>query len=419
MLLRGLCDACVDAANRAGHFDGGIVALQSTERGKADLLNAQHGAFTLIERGVEAGRVVERAQRIEAITRALRVDSDWAEICTVAASPDVRVVLSNVTEAGFREQPFHRRLTALLYERFRRLGSTAPRLFVIPTELVERNGDVLAKHVAAVAETHRDAEFFVRWIGSHVRFYSSLVDRIVTGTPSLQERVELESKLGYRDELITLCEPYRLWAIEGDPDELRAAFPIDGPATGVVFTSSIAPLCERKIRLLNGTHTALAPLALLAGVETVRNAMEHELLGPFIKYLLLREIVPATMLAKEEATAFAHDVIERFRNPWLQHSWRAIANGQAHKFRERVVPSIVGYAARFGRAPRALLFSLTAHLLFTDPTGSVAHALAQEDRWGASLAAIPGLTEGVTRARTVLVRFGWAAALATLTLHHE
>lgn len=418
MLLRGLCDACVDAANRARRFDGRIVALQSTQHGNADTLNAQHGAFTLVERGLEAGRFVQRMQRIEAITRALHVDADWVEVCAVASSSSLRVILSNVTEAGFRDARFHTRLTALLYERFCRLGDAAPRLFVIPTELVDRNGDVLAQHVAAVAESCRDAGRFVRWICERVRFCSSLVDRIVTGTPNPDERAEFESRLGYRDGLITLCEPYRFWAIECDPAELHGAFPIDRPGSGVVFAPSIAPLRERKIRLLNGAHTALAPIALLAGVETVREAMEHELLRPFLEHLLLREIVPTTNLPEEAATAYAYDLIERFCNPWLHHSWRVIANNQALKFSERVVPSIVGYVARFGRAPRALLVSLVAHLQFLDPEVDVPQALAQADRWGTSLAEIPEMNKEVARVRNLFVRDGWAAALATVGFEH-
>jgi tagaturonate reductase len=419
MLLRALCAASVDAANRRGQFDGGIVALQSTQAGNADALNAQRGAFTLVERGLENGRAIERMQRIKAITRALRIGADWADACAVAASPDLRVIISNVTEAGFREERFRTHLTALLYERFRRLGSASPSLFIIPTELVDRNGDVLAQHVVGVAEACRDAGRFLQWIVGHVRFCSSLVDRIVTGPPAVQERAALESRLGYRDELITVCEPYRLWAIECDPIELRGVFPIDDSGSGVVFASCITALRERKLRLLNGAHTALAPLAVLAGVETVRDAAEHELLGPYLEYLLLREIVPSTSVSEKEATSFALGVIERFRNPWLHHAWRVIANGQALKFRERVVPSIVGYAARFGRAPPALLVSLAAHLRFLDPDVDIAQALAQQSRWGANLAVIAGLTEEVREVCNLMVRNGWRAALERLDLHQR
>src|SRR5262249_27286090 len=157
---------------------------------------------------------------------------------------------------------------------------------------------------------------------------SSLVDRIVTGAPNAQERADYEFRIGHRDELITLCEPYRLWAIEGDPAELRGAFPIDAVDSGVLFAPSIAPLRERKIRLLNGAHTALAPMALLAGLETVSEAAEHELLGRFLEHLLIREIVPSTTLSPNDATAFARAVLERLRNPWLHHAWRTIAQDQ-------------------------------------------------------------------------------------------
>jgi hypothetical protein len=95
----------------------------------------------------------------------------------------------------------------------------------------------------------------------------------------------------YRDALLTVAEPYALWAIEADPAELRAAFPIESAT--VVVEPDITFYRERKLRLLNALHTATTPLALLAGVRIVRDASAHPLLGPFQKRLLFEEIIPA------------------------------------------------------------------------------------------------------------------------------
>jgi tagaturonate reductase len=159
--------------------------------------------------------------------------------------------------------------------------------------------------------------------------------------------------------LLTVAEPYALWAIEADPAELRGAFPIE--STPVVFARDIAFYRERKLRLLNAVHTATAPLALLAGVRTVRDATAHPRLGPFMKRLLFEEIIPATDLSGVEARAFAHAVLERFANPWLEHEWRIIATNQEDKFRIRVVPLIV---RRPAPAP-GLALAAAAHLTFT------------------------------------------------------
>jgi len=174
-----------------------------------------------------------------------------------------------------------------------------------------------------------------------VRFCSSLVDRIVTAPPPDQheglERSSLPRRAAYRGE------PYSLWAIEADPAELRAVFPIE--SASVLFAPDISFYRERKLRLLNAVHTATAPLALLAGVRTVRDASAHPRLGPFMKRLLFEEIIPATDLPADDARAFADQVLERFANPWLDHEWRIIATNQEEKFRIRVVPLIVRRAA--------------------------------------------------------------------------
>lgn len=367
MLLRALPAAFVDAANRAGARAGRIVVVQSTTSGVAATINAQDGLFTLLERGIEDGASVERARLVGSLSRALLADADWSALLDVAASPDLRVIVSNVTEAGFRPDGFPVRLTALLHDRFARLGATAPPLAVIPTELVDDNGARLAAMVDAVAGRDEATVAFRAWLGEHVRFCSSLVDRITTGAPAADERPALERRLGYRDALLTVTEPYALWAVEGEPELLRRALPIDEANPGAVFARSIGLYRQRKIRLLNGAHTALAPLAILAGVATVRDAVEHPLLGALLDRILFDEIIPATDVPVAEATAFARSVIDRFRNPGLDHPWRTIATNQTAKLRLRVAPSIVEYASRQGRAPDGLALGLAAHLRYLRP----------------------------------------------------
>src|SRR2546430_6062303 len=317
MLLRAVCAAAVDAANAAGAFGGRIVVVQSTPQGHAAALNAQDGLFTLVERGLEHGAPVERTRLVGSISRALVADTQWEVVHELVARPDLRVIVSNVTEAGFRlDAGFPARLTDLLHTRFARLPD-GPDLFVVPTELVDDNGLRLAAMVDQLAPGRERTPEFRDWLGRRVRFCSSLVDRITTGTPARDVHAALERHVGYRDALLTVTEPHAVLAIEGDPPELRAAFAID--ASSVIFAPDIGFFRERKLRLLNGAHTATAPLALLAGVRTVREAAEHPRLGAFLRHILFEEIVPATDLPPDAAVAFAGTVIDRFRNPWLDH----------------------------------------------------------------------------------------------------
>ena len=379
MLLRALVDDAVDRANRAGEFNGRVVVVQSTAGGVAHRINQQDGLFTLAERGIEHGEPVQRTRLIGSLSRALYASTQWNAVREVVARPELRVITSNVTEGGFRlddgepaldasrtdaPHSYPAKLTDLLFVRFTRLPDGPP-LFVIPTELVADNGPRLAAMVDTLAGGAPGVTAFREWIATKVHFSSSLVDRITTGTPPPEVQAEIESRLGYRDALLTVTEPHSLWAIEGDPAGLREAFPIDEASAGsVIFAPGITRYRDRKLRMLNGAHTAMAPIALMTGVRTVREAVEHPKLGPLLNLLLIQEIAPSMPLASGEAARYAESVMERFRNPWLDHEWHVIATNQTAKFRVRVVPSIVAFAHRFGATPRGLAAALAATLQF-------------------------------------------------------
>jgi tagaturonate reductase len=460
MLLRAVCANAVDAANRAGAFHGRIVVVQSTSHGRGSALNSQDGLFTLVERGVERGEPVERTRLIGSISRALVADAEWQAVRAVATRPELQVIVSNVTEAGFRlDGGLPSKLADLLYARFERLPDGPP-VFVIPTELVPDNGPRLAAMVDQLAtRLERRAEFRA-WLEARVRFCSSLVDRITTGAPPGDQRGTLESRVGYTDALLTVTEPYCFWAVAADPAALRAAFAVDIAPDSVVFAPDIRFYEERKLRLLNGTHTALAPLALLAGVRTVREAALHPHLGAFLHRLLFEEIVPGTDLRADAAEAFGRAVVERFKNPWLDHEWRVIATNQTAKMRLRVVPTIVRFTEQRGRVPDGLALACAAHLRYLRPVARrsategegwwrgatysivdadlpliaehwravdpepgagavppealerlVARALADDALWGASLGGLRGLLEATTRCMLVLERDGVEEAL--------
>ena len=409
MLLRALCVAAVDSANRTRARAGRIVVVQSTTEGasRTSALKKQDGLFTLLERGLSGGTPLERVGLIGAISRALAADSQWNVVRDVAANPSIQVIVSNVSEAGFRiDAPFPGRLTDALHARFTRVPD-APPVFVIPTELVPENGPRLAAMVHELAGKYDQP--FRDWLEARVRFCSSLVDRIVTA-PAPDQHAALEATLGYRDALLTVTEPYALWAIEADPAELRTVFPIE--SASVVFAPDISFYHERKLRLLNAVHTATAPVALLAGIRTVREASAHPLLGAFQKRLLFDEIIPATDLPADQARAFADQVLERFGNPWLEHEYRVIATNQEEKFRIRVLPLILASFRTRALAEPALQgtdntsasnlsLAAAAHLTFTHaPLESLGEA-----------ARMPGFVEAIKRWMAILARDGALAAV--------
>ena len=458
--LRGFVDYFIDEANRRGIFNGRIVAVASTTSGREQLLTEQNGLYTLAIRGIDGGRPVEETRVVSSISRALSARDAWDDVLALARSPELRLIVSNTTEVGITldegdspdlapPRSFPGKLTRFLLERGRAVDFDAVNgVVVLPCELIEGNGDRLREAVLALANRWKLEGSFASWIESAVPFCNTLVDRIVPGAPPSDEAARLQQALGYRDGLLTTCEPYRLFAIQGD-DALRARLGFADADPAIIVTGDVTPYRERKVRLLNGTHTIMVPAALLCGCETVRESVEHELVGRFVRRVLLEEILPT--VSAPSADAFAVDVLDRFANPYIRHDLFDIAVQGTTKLRVRVVPCIRRAAERAGAAPPALAFGFAAYLRFMrgelqgarrvagravprddlgqrvtalwslapndDPAelaALVRAACADATTWGEDLTMIPDFADAVTAQLTRIVRDGPLAALETV-----
>lgn len=371
--LRGFAQYFVDEANRKGVFDGSVVAVSSTGSSRDAMLNEQDGLFTLAIQGIENGAARRRHRIVSCLSRAISARERWPDVLTLARDPAIELVISNTTEIGikldesdrFDDAPpksFPGKLTRFLYERAQAFDFDPARgVVVLPCELIEDNGAALCAIVHQLARRWRLDHRFVEWLTDGVEFCNTLVDRIVPGAPPREEAERLEGLFGYRDGLLTACETYALFAIEGD-DGLRDRLRIAGADARIIVTPDIRPYRERKVRILNGGHTISVPLALLAGLETVREAVMNDRVGAFMRRVMLEEIVPG--LDVPDAESFARDVLERFANPFIRHALIDITLYGTTKMRVRIVPSILAFGQRFGRAPSALAFGFAAYLAF-------------------------------------------------------
>lgn len=364
----------VDDANRADRLGGRVVMVGSTGSGRTAALAEQDGRYTLCIRGLRDGRPVDEARVIASVSRALAASEAWAAVLDLARSPDLRLVVSNTTEVGIADDPDDRRdldpprsfpgkLTAVLATRAEAVGFDGGDLIVLPCELIEGNGDRLREIVLAHAERWGLDPRFHDWLDRSVTFANTLVDRIVPGTPD--DASDLNARLGYTDALLTVAEPYRLWAIEGDA-ALAERLPLTG-LDGVVVTEDLTPYRERKVRILNGGHTATVPTALLCGLTTVAEAMADDDVGAFVRRLVCDEIVTSLDIDPAMAAAFATDVLDRFANPFVRHALRDITFQQTAKLGVRVLPSVHGYVRTWGEAPSLLAFGVAAFLAATRP----------------------------------------------------
>ena len=346
--LRAFVDLFVAQVNRSAAPMGKVVVVQSTGRARADALNAAGGSYHVAVRGFENGRVVDEVELVDSISRALYAGTQWDDVLAVALSPDLRWIVSNTTEAGFALDAadiaeggvpcsFPAKLLAVLLARHR---AGLPGVRVLPCELIENNGDRLRELVLEQAALWRVEADAVSWLAGECQWTNNLVDRIVPGTP--KEHPMLAS-----DPLLLGAEPFAFWAIE-----TAGEFELRHPA--VVTAPDIAPYYLRKVRILNGAHSALAAHALPLGLTTVRECVEHPEVGPWLERLLFTEIVPVLDGRVEDPAGFARATLDRFRNPFLEHALSAIALHHETKLKVRLLPTLEDYRRIFGREPEIL-----------------------------------------------------------------
>ena len=376
VLLRGLPDYFIDKANRNGVFNGRVVVVKSTSTsGPADF-DQQDNLYTLCIRGIEQGKPVEENIISSAISRVISADKDWKSILDFAREPNFKVVVSNTTEVGIsllnesiHQNPpvsFPAKLLAVLYERYQAFkGSAASGLVIVATELIDNNGLRLKAIVCELAVFNQLEDDFIAWLNQQNDFCNSLVDRIVPGKPDQQTAEDLKIQLGYDDQLLTMAEPYRLWAIEGSK---RVSTVLEFAATdqGVVITRDIELFRELKVRLLNGTHTLTSGIAVLSGIDTVKNGMSNTLIEVYITELMQREIAPAIpyQVNLEKAIAFSASVLDRFANPSIEHLWQSITAQYTLKMKIRVIPVLLNYYHIYHRVPGYIALGFAAFLVF-------------------------------------------------------
>jgi tagaturonate reductase len=346
--LRAFADLFIHQANEAGQNIGRIVVVQSTGDERAAALNRQKGCYHVAVRGYADGGVVDRIEISASISRALVAAVQWDEVRAVARSPQLRIILSNTTESGYNLDPtdkpadapprsFPAKLLAVLRERFEAGGSG---LTVVPCELREHNADTLRRLLLQLARAWGLADAFVEWLEQGCTWLNTLVDRIVVDPPS-------DHPLRPEDALLAVCEPYALWAIENKTSPfLRHA--------AVVWTPDVQPYFLRKVRILNGAHTALLIQAWPRGFRTVRDAVDDAELGAWLERLLFEEIVPVLEGRVEGPAEFARQVLERFRNPFFDHPLASIAAHHQAKVQVRLLPTFDEFKAKFGRTPPLL-----------------------------------------------------------------
>jgi len=450
--LRCFFDWQLDIINEKTGLNAGVTVVRPIDYDSVPLLDVQDGLYTAIIRGIdESGTAVKNPRIISCVNREIPIYKEFDEYLKLAHNPEIKFIVSNTTEAGivysdqdkYDDKPqntFPAKLTRLLHERFLAFNGDLNKGFImLPCELIDYNGEELKKIVLKFANLWNLGDDFNNWIENANTWCSTLVDRIVTGYPK-DEKDALEKELGYKDNFMTTGEYFYLFVIQGPKAILEKELNLDKVNLNILIIDDLKPYKMRKVGILNGSHTAMVPVAYLYGMDTVRDAMENAEIRNFIDRAIDEEIIPAIDMEKTELVNFKNDVIKRFQNPYVKHMLMDISLNSMSKYKTRILPQIIEFQKRTGKIPQRLSFALAALIRFykgvrnndetinlkddkkfldlyeelwknNDYLNITKSILGLQEHWDIDLNTIPAMTETVSRYLELIDTLGVKKAL--------
>ena len=382
--LRCFVDWIIYNMNQKTDFNSSVVVVQPIEKGMVDMHNGQDCLYHVNLQGRLDGKPVNSITRIDCISRALNPYTQNSAFMALADQPEMRFVISNTTEAGIAFDPQCRltdapassypgKLTQLLYRRFKTFkGDRSKGLIIMPCELIFLNGHHLKECIYQYIDLWKedlgkDYEKFKAWFTSSCYVCATLVDRIVPGFPR-KDIDSIQKRICYADNMVVQGEAFHLWVIEKPENmsisALKKEFPAEKAGLNVLIAPSEKPYHERKVTLLNGPHTVLSPVAYLSGVNIVRDACNHPVIGKYIHKVQFEELMQTLNLPMAELQKFASDVLERFNNPYVDHQVTSIMLNSFPKYETRDLPGLKTYLERNGKLPQGLVFGLAAIIVY-------------------------------------------------------
>lgn len=313
--------------------------------------------------------------------------------------PKVRIVSITVTEKGYCHDPASGNLNmahpgiaadlktpgrpstivGYLVEalRRRRAAGTAP-FTVMSCDNLFSNG-LIAKRVVTAFAAALDADLG-KWVEANVAFPCTMVDRITPATTP-DDIAKVEKALGAQDAWPIVCEPFTQWVIEDH-------FPTGRPAwetAGAEMVKDVEPFEFMKLRLLNGSHSALSYLGALAGYQTIAECMADPAFVRFMRRLMDEDVTPTLhMPAGVDVGAYKQSLVERFVNPAIKHRTTQIAMDGSQKLPQRFCGTVRGRLAA-GGSVRHLALAVAAWMRYVTGIDEKGQAFTVNDPMAARL----------------------------------
>lgn len=433
--LRTFVDLYFNTLNdEGGEYSVDIV--KPIKFGTLERFKKQNNKYHIVLRGMKDGKAVEDVYPVSVLNSVIDPFETYDKYIALATDKDLKLIVSNTTEAGicyngsddisgFENITYPAKLTKFLFARY---NAGLDGVYMMPVELIDNNADELYKCVDKYIKLWNLPEGFKKWNDEKNFYCNTLVDRIVSGYPRDEEtKNHLWNLIGEKDELMSVGEPFGLWAVENKGDVKN--FVKEGKHNiEVVLTDNIKYYKKRKVRVLNGSHTNLVPVGLYLGKVTVDECMNDSKIDAFINATLKNEIIPFVSDDIAATTKFAYSVTERFFNPYLNHQLLSISLNSVSKWKARDLPSFKDYYEKFGKIPANLTIGFSylmaiysglykdgdkycvdlpsrtveikddaPYLEYFANKGSVSAFMKDADVWGEDLSAYKGFVEAVDK----------------------
>ena len=347
--LRTFADVYFDNLNKTTNEQYEVHIIQPIPFGNLDNFVKQNNRYHVVLRGTVNNKDVEDVYEINSVKEVFSPFKNNQRYFELAKEEELRIIVSNTTEAGicfnkedkmddFERITYPAKLTLFLLERFKAKQSN---VYILPVELIENNADELYRCVNEYIKLWNLPKEFKGWNDSNY-YCNTLVDRVVSGYPKdVNLKKHLWDLIDEEDELVSIGEPFGLWAIERKGDISK--YILEGSHNiNVVLTDDIAYYKKRKVRILNGSHTNLVPICLWNKKETVYDCMIDPKTRKFIDESL-KEIIPYVSRDIDKTKEYADSVISRFLNPFINHQLTSIALNSVSKWRARNLPTFLDY----------------------------------------------------------------------------
>lgn len=293
------------------------------------------------------------------------------------SSPTTAIVTLTVTEKGYRMEPATGELRAddpelqadvagrppqtvlgqLAGGLEERMRCSAPPVTVVCCDNMPANGERLRRLVEGYCQLLPAGRGgpLAAWVKANVTFPSTVVDRIVPA-PSETDRAKVVQLLGLEDRAALVTEPFSQWVIQ---DRFAGPRPAWDKA-GAQFVADVAPYEKMKLRLLNGSHSALAYLGALAGHELIADAVGAPGFARYTRGLMDQDMTPTLAPPPGfDLEGYKQALLERFANPVLRHRTTQVAMDGSQKLPYRLLEPIAERLAA-GAEPRHACLAVAA-----------------------------------------------------------